>query len=144
MRSIGNNIKFNYKHSRKIDKKGEFKSNNKKNEVFEFNKLDTLKYRLVVFKNEKRKKVIIDAVLDLEASEFDYINFRIDHIITREAEEGLNRLLNSRNNFIIKKIEYKYNSKVSIVSSLDVIQKVNLNLVIPKILKDPQNWYDFE
>lgn len=137
-------INFVYKHSRKLNEGHIPTTPYKGKEVFEIKKLDSLKYSFVVFKDSKRKKKEIDAVVNLDIGEFEYIDFRIDHIITREAEKQLKNLINKNQKYIVKSVEYKYNSKYNRINSFEVIQKVDLIVEVPKILNEPNHWSDFE
>lgn len=135
---------FIYKHSRQINLGDTLAKPYKGEEVFEIKQLDSLKYSFVAFKNSQRKKKEIDAVVTLEKGEFDYIDFRIDHIITRDGEKQLKNLLDPQYKFFVKNIEFKYKSKFNTSKSVELIQKVNLTLNVPNILKEPDNWLDFE
>ncbi|UFH31815.1 hypothetical protein LNP04_17895 [Chryseobacterium sp. C-71] len=137
-------INFVYKHSRRLNESDIPTTPYKGKEVFEIKKLDSLKYSFAVFKDSKRKKKEIDAVINLDIGEFEYIDFRIDHIITREAEKHLKNLLNQNQKYIVRSVDYKYNSKYNRINSFESIQKVNLTVEVPEILKEPNHWSDFE
>lgn len=144
VKNIGKQVNFLYKHSRKINQEHYHEIPYKGKEVFEIKKLDSLKYSFVVFKNSKRKKKVIDAVVNLVIGKFEYIDFRIDHIITREAEKQLKNLLNQNQKYIVRSVDYKYNSKYNRSNFFELIQKVDLTVEVPKVLKEPTNWSDFE
>lgn len=144
VKKIGQQVNFLYKHSRKINQERHSEIPYKGKEVFEIKKLDSLKYSFVVFKNPKRKKKEIDAVINLDIGEFEYIDFRIDHIITREAEKQLKNLLNQNQKYIVRSVDYKYNSKYNRSNSFELIQKVDLTVEVSKVLKEPDHWSDFE
>jgi len=141
---LKSNISFIYKYSRKINKGYNPENSYKRNEVFQIKKLDSLKYEFIVYKNPSRKKKIIDATVNLEIGDFDYINFGIDHIIANDAEKQLRDMLYPNKKFIVKSVEYKYNSNVSKFNILEGIQKVDLTIELPKVLKEPEHWSDFE
>jgi len=141
---IKEQINFIYKHSRKVSESYNPVMLYNGKEVFEIKKLDSLKYSFIVFNNSKRKKKEIDAVVNLDIGEFEYIDFRIDHIITREAEKQLKNLLNQNQKYIVRSVDYKYNSKYNRSNSFELIQKVDLTIKVPKVLKEPNHWSDFE
>lgn len=143
-KNIGNQVNFLYKHSRKINQEHHPEIPYKGKEVFEIKKLDSLKYSFVVFKDSKRKKKVIDAVANLEIGEFEYLDFRIDHIITREAEKQLKNLLEQNQKYIVRSIDYKYNSKYNTFNSFELIQKVDLTIEVPSVIKEPKHFSDFE
>lgn len=135
---------FIYKYSRQVNLGDTPARPYKGKEVFDIKQLDSLHYNFVVFKNSQRKKKEIDAIIKLEIGEFDYIDFGIDYIITFDGEIQLKRILNPEYKYFIKSTEYRYNSKFSTTKSVELIQKVDLILNVPSILKEPANWSDFE
>lgn len=135
---------FIYKHSRQINIGDTLAKSYKGKEIFDIKQLDSLNYGFVAFKNSQRKKKVIDAIIKLEIGEFDYIDFGIDHIITRDGEKKLRKILNPKYKYFIKRIEYRYNSKYNTAKSVELIQKVDLTLDVPSIQKEPTNWSDFE
>lgn len=144
VKNIGKQVNFLYKHSRKINQEYRSEIPYKGKEVFEIKKLDSLKYSFIVFKDLKRKKKVIDAVANLKIGEFEYLDFRIDHIITREAEKQLKNLLEQNQKYIVRSIDYKYNSKYNTSNSFELIQKVDLTIEVPSIIKEPEHFSDFE
>lgn len=141
-----NNINFFYKHSGKIVNDFQQKNAYKREEVIQIRKIDSLKYNVIVFKNSKLKKKEIDAMVNFEKADFEHINFKVDHVIADSVESELRKLLDPKFKFIIKKMDYRYNSGVTFTKSIDNIQKINLVLKVPDniILKQTDYWSDFE
>ncbi|MFC0425322.1 hypothetical protein [Chryseobacterium scophthalmum] len=144
VKKVGEQLNFIYKHSRKINQDYYPKIIYNGKEVFDIKKLDSLKYSFVVFKDSKRKKKVIEAVVNLETADFEYLDFRIDHIITREAEKQLKNLLHQNQKYIVRSVDYKYNSKYNRSNFFELIQKIDLTVEVPKVLKESTNWSDFE
>ncbi|MCY0976697.1 hypothetical protein PGH12_05985 [Chryseobacterium wangxinyae] len=144
VRKLNNQFNFIYKHSSKINQDYQPKTPYVSKQVFQIKKIDSLKYNIVVFKNSKSKKWKINAIVNLEKAEFEDIEFKVDHVISNSIEAELKKLLDSNFKFITRKIDYKYSNGKSFSTYIENVQKINLTLVVPKILKEPTHWSDFE
>lgn len=144
VRKLNNQFNFIYKHSSKINQDYQPKVPYVSKQVFKIKKIDSLKYNVVVFKNSKSKKWKINAIIDLEKAEFEDIEFKVDHIISNSIETELKKLLDPNFKFITRKIDYKYSYGKSFSTYIENVQKINLTLVVPKVLKEPNHWSDFE
>jgi len=137
---------FVYKHSNQYPQQQSRKDYNREN-MIQVQRLDSLKYNVTVFKNSKFKKKKISAIVTLEKSEFDYINFTADYNRTDEINEKIKSLLNPKFNYIISNQQKKYNSSDYIFEeSIQKIQKTDLTIVVPKnlVMTEYSYWSDFE
>lgn len=144
VKKIKDQINFIYKHSTKINQDYQPKAPYVSKQVFKIKKIDSLKYNIVVFKNSKLKKWKINAVVNFEKAEFEDIEFKVDHVISNSIEAGLRKILDPNFKFITRKVDYKYSDGKSFSTHIENVQKINLTLVIPKVLKEPSHWSDFE
>ncbi|WP_294298785.1 hypothetical protein [uncultured Chryseobacterium sp.] len=141
----GNNLNFTYKYSNQFDSSKRNEDYNKDN-VIKIEKLDSLNYKIVAFKNSRLKKKQLYMVITLEKSDFDYINISADYNRTDEMEEKLKELINPDFRYRVKREQIEYSSGYVFDNSLENIQKVDLVLNIPEkiILKEYNYWSDFE
>ncbi|MDF2551482.1 MAG: hypothetical protein K0R77_757 [Chryseobacterium sp.] len=139
-------ITFIYKHTNQYPQQQHKKDYNKEN-IIKVEKLDSLKYNVTVFKNSKLKKKKISAIVTLEKSEFNYINFNADYNRTDEINKKIRSFLNPKFNYIISNQQKKYHSSdYTFEESIQKIQKTDLTIIVPEklVLKEYNYWSDFE
>lgn len=144
VRKLNNQFNFIYKHSSKINQDYQPKIPYISKQVFKIKKIDSLKYNIIVFKNSKSKKWKINTIVNLEKAEFEDFEFKVDHVISNSIEAELKKLLDPNFKFITRKIDYKYSYGKSFSTYIENVQKINLTLIVPKVLKEPTHWSDFE
>jgi len=134
----GDQLNFTYKYSNQFDV-------NKAN-VIKIEKIDSLNYKIVAFKNSHLKKKQLSMVVTLEQSDSDYINLSADYNRTDEMGEMLKELLKPDFKYIVKRERIEYSSGYLFDNFITDIQKVDLILKIPEkiIFKEYNYWSDFE
>lgn len=137
---------FVYKHSNQFPERQQAKDYNKEN-VIKVEKIDSLKYNITVFKNSRLKRKKISAIVTLEKSEFNYINFNADYNRTDEINEKIKSFLNPKFNYIVSNQQTKYySSGYTFEESIQKIQKTDLIIIVPEkiILKEFDYWSEFD
>ncbi|EJL68748.1 hypothetical protein [Chryseobacterium populi] len=140
-----NMLSFEYTHSSDFEKRKKINESNKAN-VFKITKVDSLRYEIIVFKDEKKKKKKFTALVNLEKSDFNYLNIHADYGRCDEIEEKLAELLDPDSKYIIKKMHLEYSNGYFFDMAVTKIQKTNLILKIPEklVMREFENWSEFE
>lgn len=105
-----------------------------------------MKFNIIVYKNSKLKRKKISAIVTLEKSEFNYINFGADYSRRDEVNEKIKSFLNPNAKYIIKSQQINYiSSGFSFDKSIQNIQKTDLTIEVPNklVLKEYTFWSDF-
>lgn len=142
----GDKLNFTYKHSNQFDKEKNIKSYNQKN-VIKVTKIDSLQFKIDIFKNSRQKARKISAVITLEKADVNMVNFRVDYTRNDEVDGKLKSLLDPKNHYIIKNERITYHSSNYIFdNSIERIQKVELFLKLPDhfTFKQSNHLSDFE
>jgi len=141
-------LTFVYKHSNQYPqnqnkKKFDYNQEN----VIKVEKIDSLQFKITVYKNSKLKRKKIAAIVTLEKSEFDLINFNLEYSRTDEINKNIKSLLNSEFNYIInsQQVEYKTSGYI-FENAIQKIEKIDLTIILPEKLtfKQTDYWSDFE
>lgn len=141
----GNKLNFTYKYSNQFDVNKRNEDYNK-GKVIKIEKIDSLNYKIVAFKNSRLKKKQLSIVVTLEKSDFDYINISADYNRADEMGEMLKELLNPDFKYIVTREQIVYSSGYLFDNSITDIQKVDVSLKIPEKItfKEYSYWPDFE
>jgi hypothetical protein len=142
---LNDNFIFIYKYSNQFPEQ-KTKNDDKEN-VIKVEKIDSLHYSIIVFKNARLKRKKISGIVKVEKSQFDYVNFSADYSRTDEINEKIKSFLNPKFKYIVRSQQTKYyNSGYSFEESTQKIEKTNLNIIVPKklIVKEYNYWSDFE
>jgi hypothetical protein len=140
-----NRIRHVFKYSNQFPEQ-KTKNDDKEN-VIKVEKIDSLHYSIIVFKNARLKRKKISGIVKVEKSQFDYVNFSADYSRTDEINEKIKSFLNPKFKYIVRSQQTKYyNSGYSFEESTQKIEKTNLNIIVPKklIVKEYNYWSDFE
>ncbi|MGE6396484.1 hypothetical protein [Chryseobacterium scophthalmum] len=139
------NLTFVYKYSNQFPEQ-KTKDYDKEN-VIKVEKIDSLHYNIIVFKNARLKRKKISGIVKIEKSQFDYVNFSADYSRTEEINEKIKSFLNPKFKYIVSSQQTKYyNSGYAFLESTQKIEKTDLSIIVPKklILKEYNYWSDFE
>ena len=122
---------FEYTHTNDFnaDKHKSFSTN----DIIEVTKIDSLKYQIVAFKNERKKKKRLTVLITLEKSDFNYLEVYVEHSKTDEMREKLKKFLDPNSNYIVKNMQLDYPTGYYSDSSLK-ITNVDFSLKLPKEL----------
>ncbi|WP_294333025.1 hypothetical protein [uncultured Chryseobacterium sp.] len=125
---------FEYTHTNDFSKSKNYSFS--KNEIIEVNQIDSLHYEVVVFKNKKRTKRRLTAIVSLEKSKFNYLEMYIEHSKTDEMKNKIKQYLDlTSNHYIITniKLDYSegYSSEISYkITNVDFLLKLPEKLII--------------
>lgn len=136
---------FSYKHTNQFSPQKTTKDYDKEN-VINVERIDSLKFKISVFKNSKLKKKKISAIVQVEKSEFNYLNFHADYSRTEEINEKIKSFLNPKFNYKISSEQKTYHSSgYSFEESIKKIQKTDLSITVPEkiIIKEYNYWSEF-
>ncbi|SIQ57254.1 hypothetical protein SAMN05421682_106121 [Chryseobacterium indoltheticum] len=139
------NLTFAYKYSNQFPEQ-KTKDYDKEN-VIKVEKIDSLYYNIIVFKNARLKRKKISGIVKIEKSQFDYVNFSADYSRTDEINEKIKSFLNPKFKYIVSSQQTKYyTSGYAFEESTQKIEKTDLNIMVPEklVLKEYNYWSDFE
>lgn len=139
------NLTFVYKYSNYFPEP-KTKDYNKEN-VIKVEKIDSLHFNIIVFKNERLKRKRISAIVEIEKSQFDYVNFSADYSRTDEINEKIKSFLNPKFKYFVSNQQtIYYISGYTLEESVQAIEKTDLNIIVPEklVLKKYDYWSDFE
>lgn len=136
-------VTFEYTHTNDFSKSRH--QNYAKNDILEVNKIDSLKYQINVFKNNKRKKKRAEGWVTLEKSKFNYIEIGMEYYRSNEIVEKIKEFLDPNSNYIVKNIRLDYSMGYSSDTSLK-IHSVDFSLKIPEklIMKEFDFFREFQ
>lgn len=140
-----NQLSFFYKHSSKFP---DFKILPKEeDDVIEVTKIDSLKFKVTVYENNKKKKKIRNIKLEVIPSDFSITTVGADYSRGEEIDLALEKLLPQNKKFIISVKEFynKFN-KLAGKTTLEELIKVDLSIRVPQnlIWKENDFWKDFD
>ncbi|WP_449386925.1 hypothetical protein [Chryseobacterium lineare] len=136
-------VTFEYTHTNDFSK---YKSKNiESNDILEVKKIDSLQYRLIAYKNEKKTKKRYTALVTLEKSKFNYLKLGIDHSGNEKMQNKLEEFLNPNINYIIKTMQVDYFTGY-FYDSLLKITNVDFSLKLPEklVIKDYDYFGEFQ
>lgn len=137
---------FFYKHSNKISISEKYKNLNKEN-VITVRKIDSLNYKIFVYKNSTLKKVNQEVLITLAQADFNYLKINADYNRNDDMETELKSKLPNDSKFVINKIQYlNARGKVFYKTSYEIMDKIDFLLNVPEklIFKESDYWSDFE
>jgi len=128
-------VVFKYTHTNDFstDKHKSFSTE----DIIEVTKIDSLKYQIIAFKNERKRKKRLTALITLEKSNFNYLEVYLEHSKTDEMGDKLKKFLDPNSNYIIKNMQLDYSKGYS-ADILFKIDHVDFSLKLPEklIIKD--------
>lgn len=138
-------LTLTYKFSNQFPEIRKQKCNNK--DVFQVEKIDSLNYDVILFKNSKLKKKKMTARFKIEKGDFNKVYFSSEDCRDGEVNEKLKRFLDPKFKYVVTNEQRNYHSSGHIFENkIQKIQKTNLIIVIPEklILKEYNPSTDFE
>ncbi len=122
---------FEYTHTNDFSKNKN--TSISRNDVIEVNKIDSLHYQIIAFKNGNKKRKRLSAIVTLENSKFNYLNINLEHSKSDEMEKKIREFLDPNTNYILKNVRIEYPAGSFYDTSLK-IQSVDFFLKIPDTL----------
>lgn len=138
-------LTLTYKFSNQFPEIRKRKCSNK--DEFQVEKIDSLNYDVILFKNSKLKKKKMTARFKIEKGDFNKVYFASEDCRDGEINDKLKTLLDPKFNYIATNEQRNYHSSGHIFENkIQKIQKTNLIIVIPEklILKEYNPSTDFE
>ena len=135
---------FEYTHTNDFNKDKKRHLNNE--DILEVNKIDSLQYQIIAFKNEKKTRKRLTLIITLEKSKINYLEVSLEHPKTDEMREKLKKFLDPNSNYSMKKIHVNYHSTGYVFDELLKIQNVDFSLKVPEklIIKDFDFFGEFQ
>lgn len=131
-------VTFEYTHTNDFSKNKN--TSISRNDIIEVTKIDSLQYQIVAFKNKKKTKKRLTALITLEKSNFNYMEIYIEHSKTDEMRDKLKKFLDPNSNYIVKNMQLDYS--VGYFANISFkIEKVDFVLRVPEKLNIKD--YDF-
>ncbi|WP_415328120.1 hypothetical protein [Chryseobacterium sp. MMS23-Vi53] len=131
-------VTFEYTHTNDFSKNKN--TSISRNDIIEVNKIDSLQYRVVAFKNKKKTKKRLEGIITLEKSKFNYLEMQLEHSKNDEIREKILKFLDPNSNYIITNMKLDYSMGYSSETALK-IQNVDFSLRVPEKLVIKE--YDF-
>ncbi|MDQ1161539.1 hypothetical protein QE422_001907 [Chryseobacterium sp. SORGH_AS 447] len=123
---------FEYTHTNDFSKSKN--SSFSKNDIIEVNKIDSLHYEVIAFKNKKKTKRRLRAIVSLEKSKLNYLEIYIEHSKIDEMKNKIKQYLDlTSSNYIVTNIKLDYSDGYSSEISYK-ITKVDFLLKLPEKL----------
>ncbi|MCY0976696.1 hypothetical protein PGH12_05980 [Chryseobacterium wangxinyae] len=138
-------LTLTYKFSNQFPKKRKRKCKNK--DVFKVEKIDSLLYDVILFKNSKLNKKKMSTRLKIEKNEFNKVYFSTENCRDEEVSEKIKKDLDPKFMYIVTSVQKNYHSSGHLFEDkIQKIQKTSLIIVIPQKLKYKKIDYstDFE
>lgn len=126
-------LTLTYKFSNQFPEKR--KRNCKRKDFFKVEKIDSLQYNVILFKNSNLNKIKMSTRLKIEKNDFNKVYFSSENCRDEEISEKIRKNLDPRFKYIITNEQRNYSSSGHIFEDkIQKIQKTNLIIVIPKKL----------
>ncbi|MFC5871761.1 hypothetical protein ACFP3I_04135 [Chryseobacterium arachidis] len=125
-------VTFEYIHTNDFNKEKHKDVAN--GDILEVNKIDSLQYQIIGYKNEKRTKKRFSALITLEKSKFNYLVIGIDHGKSDEMREKVKEFLDPNSIYAVKRIHIDYYSTGYSYDSSLKITNVDFSLKLPEKL----------
>ncbi len=137
-------IFFTYVYSNLFNQEGQTKDHNAQ-DVIKAQKIDSLHYKIIAYKNAKLKKKKISIIVTLEKSDFNYLELEVDYSRENEMEKQLKSVLDPNYKYVIKNSQIEYSSGYVFDKHID-IKKTDLTLKIPEklVVREYNPWFEFD
>lgn len=132
-------VMFQYMHTNDFNKHKNTSFSG--NDIIQVNKIDSLHYQVIAFKNRKKTRIRLTALVSLEKSKFNYLEMYIEHSQTDEMKNKIKQHLDlTSNHYLIKNMKLDYSEGYSCEISYKITD-VNFLLRLPE--KPTIKEYDF-
>lgn len=127
-------FKYEYSQDFNVQNVSSIKDLNKRNQI-EVEKIDSLRYSVNIFLNEKRKKKKYEIEVVLENSPVNFFELPIEYSRYKEVIQKIKKLLPKEQKFLIKNSKLKNEQPFDIYENeISKFEKVDLMIELPETL----------